>query len=56
VSRLTNLELADWAYRLRYACRKYKLKMKGSSQPFKVNGLDDDRIKALKEIGFWDQA
>jgi hypothetical protein len=57
VNRLTEPELTVWVYTQRRYIRDYKKKMetKNDSQPFKIWGLNDVRIKALKEIGFWDE-
>jgi hypothetical protein len=55
-SSTTGTQLACWVYHLRHACRAYKLEMECDAQPVKVNALTRERIKALKEIGSWDQA
>jgi hypothetical protein len=49
--------LYHWTLRQRNLCREYqkKMKSKGDDQLVKRGGLDDDKIKALKEISFWDE-
>jgi hypothetical protein len=54
VSRSTNPQLARWAFQQLRNCRKYKNAISSGRDPQFI-GLNDDRIKALKEIEVWDQ-